>query len=310
MNRLAILSPVLLILFCLSPTMAGEPIPEIGPAGETVRLLTGFGFTEGPVDDGEGHVYFTDIPNAKILRIDAQGELTVFTDDSHHANGLMLNAAGEMVACEMDGQVVAWNRTTKSRRTLASGYQGKRFNAPNDLVIDRSGGIYFTDPHYRAPEPLPQGTMGVYYIRPDGTVSRVIESLPAPNGIILSVDEKTLYVFPSGAPVMRAYPVLEPGQLGEGRDFCQLQQPEEGGLRGADGVTIDTRGNLYITSQLGIQVVSPEGNVLGILELPEPPANVTFGGPDRKTLYITARTSLYAIPMHATGHRFAQPARP
>lgn len=284
---------------------AAEPIPGIGPAGEIQRLHTGFGFTEGPADDGHGNLYFSDIPNATIRRVAADGQLTVFTDQSNRANGLMFSRTGELIACEMSGRLVAWDVEAKTRRVLAEEYGGKPFNAPNDLVLDSHGGVYFTDPAFGAPQPPPQGTMGVYYYDGKGNVTRVAEDLPAPNGILLSPDERTLYLLPSGEPTMWAYEVTEPGKLGRRTEFCRLAG--RGQFSGADGATLDTQGNLYITSQLGIQVFDSAGKALGVIELPEQPANVTFGGPDRKTLYVTARTSLYAAPMQVAGHRFGQP---
>jgi len=285
------------------PAQGAEPVPGIGPAGKVQRLHTGFGFTEGPADDGHGNLYFSDIPNARIHKLDAHGKLSVFTNQSRHANGLMFNQAGELVVCEMDGQLAVWNVETKTRRVLVDGYQGVRFNAPNDLVIDRTGGVYFTDPHFRAPQPLPQGKTCVYYVSPAGNVTRLVDDLPAPNGVILSPDEQTLYVFPSGQPVMRAYPVREPGKLGPGRDFCTLKLAGRAGLRGADGSTVDVDGNLYLATQLGVQVFNSQGEALGILEFPEQPANLTFGGPNRTTLFVTARTSLYAVSMFIRGPR-------
>lgn len=284
------------------------PIPDIGPAGKIVKLHTGFGFTEGPAVDREGNVFFSDIPNQRIHKIDTQGQLTVLRENSNKANGLMVNAKGEIIACEMNGRVVAISPDGKEVRVLASEYQGQRLNAPNDLVIDRQGGVYFTDPSFSAPQPLPQGKTSVYYIEPtNNTVVRVVENLPNPNGVILSPDEKMLYVIPTGQADMMVYPVISAGKLGEGRVFCTLQQPQGKQNTGGDGVTVDVKGNLYIASQLGLQVVNPEGKILGIIKLPEQPANVCFGGPDMKTLYVTARTSVYTIPMNVTGHRFAAP---
>jgi gluconolactonase len=286
-----------------------KAIPGIGPAGAIVKLHTGFKFTEGPAADHYGNVYFSDIPNERIHKVDADGKLSVFREKSKHANGLMLNAKGEIVACEMDGQVVAYSADGKSRRVVADKHDGKRFNAPNDLVIDKQGGVYFTDPAFGAPMPLPQGKTAVYYVSADGKVTRLLDDLPNPNGVILSPDEKTLYVIPSGQARMMAYPVEGPGKLGAGRVFCTLKQRREGGNAGGDGLTVDTKGNLYITSELGLQVFNPDGKLLGIIALPEQPANVTFGGKDLKTLYVTARTSLYTVPMEATGHLFAQPRK-
>ncbi|HEV7226316.1 MAG TPA: SMP-30/gluconolactonase/LRE family protein [Pirellulales bacterium] len=304
-------------MFCLSITMAlgclaavgaaadDAPIPGIGPKGEIVKLHTGFAFTEGPAADADGNVFFSDIPNSRIHKVDAAGKLSIFREPSNHTNGTMFNAEGELVCAEMDGRISAVARDGKTARPLAETYQGKRFNAPNDLVIDRAGGVYFTDPHFRAPEPLPQGVTAVYYIAADGKVSRLIDDLKAPNGVILSPDEKTLYVVPSMQEEMMAYPVEGPGKLGKGRVFCRTKQAEGKQGTGGDGLTIDTKGNLYITTGLGLQVFSAEGKLLGIIAFPEVPANVTFGGKDRRTLYVTARTSLYTAPMEAEGHVFA-----
>lgn len=281
-------------------------IPGIGPVGKPVKLFTDFKFTEGPAFDLKGNLYFTDIPDNKIYKVNSKGKLSVFLEPSNFCNGLMLDGANNLLACEMDGRLVSINLKNKKVTPLATEYQGKRFNAPNDLVIDRTGGVYFTDPHYRAPEPLPQGKTAVYYRSADGKVTRLVDNLKAPNGVILSPDEKTLYVIPSMQKEMWAYPVTSPGKIGKGRVFCTLQQQEgykEPG-RGGDGLTIDTKGNLYITSGLGLQVFSPEGKLLGIIPVPEKPANVTFGGKDNASLFITARNSLYRIDTKAKGHRF------
>jgi gluconolactonase len=283
---------------------AQDGIEGIGPRGEIQKVQGDFQFTEGPAWDGNENLYFTDIPANRIYRLGEDGKIAVFLEPSHHANGLMVGGDGTLFACQMDGQVVSIDPETKESHVVAGEYMGERFNAPNDLVIDRAGGIYFTDPAFRAPQPLPQGVTAVYYVDADGNVTRLIADLPNPNGVILSPDEKTLYVIPSGQKEMMAYPVEGPGQLGQGRVFCTLQQRDADGNSGGDGLTIDTEGNLYITSGLGLQVFDPEGKPLGIIKIPEQPANVTFGGPDRRTLYVTARTSLYAAEMQAQGHAF------
>jgi gluconolactonase len=290
------------------PVLAADekprPIPHIGPAGPVKKLHTGFKFTEGPAADQNGNVYFSDIPNERIHKVDPDGKLSVFREKSNRANGLMVNGKGEIVACEMAGRVVAISRSGKGLRVLADRYDGKRFNAPNDLVIDRQGGVYFTDPTFGAPRPLPQGKPAVYYIARRGKVTRLIDDLTQPNGVILSPDEKTLYVIPTGPAEMMAYPVQSPGKLGKGRVFCTLRGKDGGKGTGGDGCTIDTRGNLYVTSQIGVQVFDPKGKFQGYIPFPEQPANVTFGGKDMKTLFVTARTSLYTVRMEATGHSF------
>ena len=287
-----------------------DGLDEIGPAGEIVRVATAFGFTEGPAADGRGNVYFTDIPNKRIHVLDPAGKLSLFTDESRSANGLMFTRGGKLVACEADdGAVAEWDVATKTRRVLAAVHDGKRLNAPNDLTLDAHGGLYFTDPHYNAPRPLPQETRGVYYLAADGAVTRVVENLPAPNGIMLSIDGRTLYVAPTESDSIRAYPVESPGRIGVERVHAKLRTKTGEAIAGCDGCTLDERGNLYVTTSLGVQVVSPAGEWLGLIEFPEQPANCTFGGERGDVLYATARTSVYAVPMRVRGSRHADAAK-
>jgi gluconolactonase len=295
---------VALLVLSTSSLMAADPIPGIGPTGEVRKVHGDFQFTEGPAADGQGNLYLSDVAGNKLYQVDAKGALSVLLDPSNHTNGLMLNAAGKIVGCEMDGRLIEIDPATKKVTSLADGYEGKRFNAPNDLVIDKSGGVYFTDPHFRAPMPLPQGVKAFYYRDAAGKVTRLGDIENAPNGVILSPDEKTLYIIPSLQAEMLAYAVEAPGKLGPQKVFCTLKQAEGQTGGGGDGLTVDTKGNLYITSKLGVQVFDPAGKHLGVIEFPEQPANCTFAGPGNKTLYVTARTSLYAVPMEAVGHVF------
>jgi gluconolactonase len=281
-----------------------EPIPHVGPTGDVVELHKDLQFTEGPADDGRGNIYFTDIPADRIYKHTSNGKLEVFLEGVGHCNGLMFGASGKLYACAMDGRVISIDTKTKKITPLVEQFESQRFNAPNDLVLDKHGGIYFTDPRFRAPTPLPQKVEGVYYCSADGEVTRVAVVTKACNGVILSPDEKTLYVIPSMQSEMLAYPVLGPGKLGEEKIFCTLKQPEGKENTGGDGLTIDTSGNLYITSAIGVQVWSPAGKYLGNIEFPQQPANCTFGGKDRKTLFATCRTAVYSVPMEAQGHVF------
>ncbi len=292
------------LLLSTSSLMAADPIPGIGPTGQVRKVHGDFQFTEGPAADGQGNLFLSDVAGNKLYQVDVKGALSVLLDPSNHTNGLMLNAAGKIVGCEMDGRLIEVDPATKKVTSLADGYEGKRFNAPNDLVIDKTGGVYFTDPHFRAPMPLPQGVKAFYYRDAAGKVTRLGEIENAPNGVILSPDEKTLYIIPSLQAEMLSYAVEAPGKLGPQKVFCTLKQAEGQTGGGGDGLTIDTKGNLYITSKLGVQVFNPAGKYLGVIEFPEQPANCTFAGPDNKTLYVTARTSLYAVPMEAVGHVF------
>jgi gluconolactonase len=282
---------------------AADPIPGIGPRGPIRKVASGLSFTEGPAWDGVGKLYFTDIPNNRILRVNESGEVQVFLEPSGHCNGLMFDGAGNLLACEMDGRLLKIDLATKQIRVLADRHAGARFNAPNDLVIDSLGGIYFTDPRYRAPDPWPQGLEAVYYRDINGRVTRIIEGIQAPNGVILSPDERTLYVVPSMEENIYAYDVVGPGRVQGQRVLATMRQPAGKKGSGGDGLTVDTQGRLYVTTELGLQVFDPLGAYLGVIELPEQPANVTFGG-NGQTLFVTARTGVYAVETLATGHVF------
>jgi gluconolactonase len=278
------------------------PIPGIGPVGDVVRAHTGFQFTEGPAADAEGNVYFTDVQRNRIHKVDAQGQLSTFLENSQGCNGLMFDGRGRLIACQGGaGRIIAIDIATRAIEVIADQFQGRRFDRPNDLVLDRAGGVYFTDPLFGG-QPI-QDRQSVYYVNANGQVTRVIDNLIRPNGVILSPDEQTLYLLHSQPNVM-AYPVEGPGRLGPGRVLATLQ-----GNGGGDGLTIDTRGNLYLTrpNSNAVQVITPDGTSLGLIQFPEAPSNCTFGGPDLKTLYVTARTSLYTARMEATGHRFGTP---
>ena len=281
-------------------------IPNIWAGGEIKKLRGDFQFTEGPAGDAAGNLYFTDIPANRIYLLNAAGEFSVFVEPSGHCNGLMLQG-NRMLACQMDGQLLSIDLKTRQQTSLASKFNEKRFNAPNDVVIDQSGGIYFTDPRFRAPNPWPQGVEAVYYRQPDGKVIRLDADLKAPNGVILSPDEKTLYVVPSLQKEVHAWQVDSPGKLSNKRVLCSLKQPDGESNSGGDGLTVDQSGNLYITARLGVQVISPAGKLLGIIEFPEQPANVTFGGKGFQTLFVTARKGLYSTHMLSTGHVFPGP---
>ncbi len=288
-----------------------QPIAGIGPTGPLVEIQGEFKFTEGPAADRQGIVYFTDVPNAKVYKIEPGNKASVFRAESNHTNGQMFNAASELLGCESKtGRIVAVARDGKTVRVLADGYKGRRFDRPNDLCVDRTGGVYFTDPHFGVP--LSADEFQVYYIAPDGRVTGLLRDMKYPNGVILSPDETTLYVVCTGQADVMAYPVESPGKLGPGRVFCRLEQTPTQKNGGGDGLTVDTKGNLYITSVAGVQVFDPKGKLLGVLKMPVNPAdskpmnpsNCTFGGPDFKTLYITSRTKVFALPMEAEGHRF------
>lgn len=277
-----------------------KPIPGIGPVGEIIKLHTGFTFTEGPAADKDGNLFFTDVRSNRIHKIDTKGRLSTFMENTRGANGLMFDAKGRLIVCQgLKGRIVAIDILTKDIQVVADRYDGNPFIMHNDLVVDRQRGIYFTDPAFR-PGPKPQDKEGVYYVSSEGKVTRIIDDLTKPNGIILSPDEKMLYLLPSSFQGLMAYPIEKPGKIGEGKRIGNIEHP-------GDGMTVDIRGNLYVTQPRisAVQVVSPEGKTLGFINFPEVPFNCKFGGQDMKTLFVTARTSLYALAMQQTGYRFA-----
>ncbi|MCA9137701.1 MAG: SMP-30/gluconolactonase/LRE family protein [Planctomycetales bacterium] len=275
---------------------------SIVPTGEIQLVQDGFAFTEGPAWEPKSKsLFFTDIPNTTIHQLHPDGTITAFTVESKHTNGLLIPADGRMLGCQMDGQVVEYDPRTADATVLASTYEGKRFNAPNDLTIDNEGGIYFTDPLFSAPTPLPQTVQAVYYIAPNGDVTRVTEGIAAPNGIGLSPDRKRLYVCPSRQSAMLVYDVTAPGKLSPAKTFCTVQQPDGKTDTGADGIALDIKGNVYITTHIGVQIFSPEGNQIGVVTFPQQPANVCFGGEEWKTMFVTARTGLYRVEMPIPG---------
>ncbi len=298
-----ILAPFVFAVFFATPVIALESLTDLMGSANVTLVRDGFGFTEGPAWDGKETLYFTDINNETIHALTGK-ELREFVKGSKHANGLMVDGEGKVIACQMDGALVAYRADNAELTVLADKFEDKRFNAPNDLAIDDAGGVYFTDPHYRAPDPLPQGTRNVYYRGADGTVVQVAKDLEAPNGIGLSLDQKTLYVVPSLSAKIYAYSIDSAGKTSGQKVFCTLKQPEnqpESRPSGGDGMTIDEKGNLYITSALGVQVFSPAGEFIGTIKIPQQPANVAFGGTEGKTLFVTARTGLYQVEMQVRG---------
>lgn len=287
-----LLSPVLCTVFVTLHAAA-----QSAPDGLVVeRVASGYRFTEGPAEGPDGAIYFTDTPNNRVLRFDpATGASAVFREDAGRANGLMFDAEGRLIACEgaAGGGRRRLSRTEADATvtTLADAWEGKPLNSPNDLDIDATGGIYFTDPRYGNRDDVELDAEAVYYLAADGTLSRVIDDLVRPNGLILSPDEKTLYVADNAARKLIAYDIAEPGRLENPRPFSPMG-PGHGG--GCDGMSIDALGRVYATGDEGVYLFNPDGTQAALIATPERPANCTLAR-DGKTLYITARTSLYRV---------------
>lgn len=271
---------------------AGELGELVAPGAKVEKLAGGFIFTEGPAVDRQGNVFFTDIRNNRIHTWSVEGKLSTFRENSGAANGLFFDKKGNLLVCEGGNRRVS-SITMKGKVTVLAGSFGdKKLNSPNDLWIDPKGGIYFTDPRYGSQEGLEQGGFHVYYILPNRkSTGRVIDDLVKPNGVVGTADGKRLYVADPGAGKSYVYQIQADGSL-TGR---KLAAPE-----GSDGMTLDEKGNLYLTRG-GVRIYSPEGKLIATIETPERPANVCFGGKDRKTLFITARTGLYSLKMSVRG---------
>lgn len=290
-----VLLPLLLLLASTS-----HAAPGIFPTEKVVfeKVATGFRFTEGPAADAKGDVYFTDIPNERIHKLDAaSGKVSVFREKSGRANGLMFDAHGRLVACEGGGRRLV-RIEGKSVTVLASHWKKKRLNSPNDLSIDAAGGIWFTDPRYGKKDDRELDVMAVYYVTAEGKLSRPIADLERPNGILLAADGMTLYVAANQRQLIMAYDVMRPGVVKDGRVFAHLDHKARGG---PDGMTLDDRGNVYCAGQGHIWIWDAKGKLRHKLAVPEGPANCVFGGPQGDTLYVTARTSLYRVKTNVRG---------
>lgn len=287
--------------------MATEPATErtleaiLGGAA-VEKVTAGFQFTEGPVWVPEGFLLFSDIPANTIYRwAPGSGSAEVWREPSGHSNGLTLDRQGRLVACEHDRRV---SRTEADGAVvpIAERYQGKRLSSPNDIVVRSDGSIYFTDPPYGLPgktEGKELDFSGVFRLSPDGTLTLLDESFELPNGLAFSPDESVLYVDDSHRAHIRAFDVQTDGTLANGRVFADLTNPEAQGV--PDGMKVDVHGNVFCTGAGGIWVIAPSGDVLGVIAVPEVPANLAWGDDDLKTLYITARTGLYRVRTRTGG---------
>lgn len=270
---------------------------------EADRLATGFVFTEGPLWHPEGFWLFVDVrrePGA-IFKLTPGGEPEIFREPSNGSNGLTFDLEGRLVMCEGDGRRMTRLEHDSSIVALAESWEGKRLNRPNDVVCRSDGSIYFTNPGGRVPpEEREIDFSGVHRIAPDGTVTAVVTDMEYPNGLAFSPDESILYVTNTREHMyIAAYDVLPDGATGSRRLFADMTSDETDGV--PDGMKIDSEGRVYSTGPGGCWVFEPDGTPVGIIRLPEIPANCAWGGEDNRTMFFTARTSVYAMRMRTTG---------
>jgi sugar lactone lactonase YvrE len=264
------------------------------------KILSDYQFTEGPIWIPEGFLLFSDIPANTIYKYEPGLTTEIFLKPSGHSNGLTLDQQGRLLICEHERRVIRLEKDgTKS--ILAEHYDGKHLNSPNDIVIKTDGSIYFTDPPFGLPnrtEGKELDFSGVYRIETDGTITLLDDSIELPNGLAFSPDEKTLYVDDSSSGNVYVFDVTSSGILENKRLFARLAGLDG---KGGDGIKVDVDGNLFVTGPEGISVFSPKGVRYGVIVCPEKPSNLTWGGNDYKTMYITARTSVYRLRVKTGG---------
>jgi len=286
------LALLLISLFLLSSTVLGQHEGPIAPGATVERLATGYTFLEGPTADTYGNVYFTDIPTERIFRWTPADGIALYRENTNQANGLSFDLDGRLIICEMKTRRIAVIGLDGNEASIADRYGERRFNSPNDLWVDQSGGVYFTDPRYGATDDIELDGNHVYYITPvTNNIVQVTTNLVRPNGLVGTTDGRRLYVADHGGGQTFVYDVQSDGRLDNQRVFVQ---------QGADGITLDSKGNLYLTGD-DVTIYNPSGIPIGSIAIPEPPANLAFGGIEGTTLFITARTSLYAIKMMVKG---------
>jgi gluconolactonase len=332
MNRIAVAVLCTLVASCLlaaePPDLKNVPFPTtlLEPEGR-LQVASGVCFLEGPAVDAEQHVFFSDIAGNRILKLDAKGAITTFRADSGRTNGNTFDAQGRLISCEGTEQgpgrrrIVRTDMKTGKLEVLTDKYEGKRYNSPNDVVVDPKGHIWFSDPLY-APDRsiMEQDNESVYCIDTDGKVKRMITqpAIGRPNGLAVTPDGKTLYVVdsdyirPDANRKIWAFDVAEDGAIGK-----QRQVYDFGRGRGGDGMRLDVKGNLWVAAGInsprtpnesgdvpsGIYVISPSGELLGRIPIAEDViTNLAFGGEDKRTLYITAGKTLFKIRTAVSGY--------
>jgi gluconolactonase len=306
---------------------ADVPLPQGLVAADTVPAAGAtVCFLEGPAVDAKDNVFFSDIAGNRILKLDPKGKVSVFRADSGQTNGNVFDAEGRLVSCEGAEQgpgrrrIVRTDMNTGEVTVLTDKYQGKRYNSPNDACVDRLGRIWFTDPRYSPDRSdLEMDVEGVYRIDPDGSVTRVLtqKEIQRPNGIAITPDAKTLYVVdshpkPGGNRKIWAFDAHKDGSLAKQRLIFDF-----GKGRGGDGMKLDMSGNLWVAAGIsvrrgpgetldvppGVYVIAPQGKLLGRIPIAENLiTNVAFGGPELKTLYVTAGKTVYRFAVKVPGY--------
>lgn len=283
----------------------------IVPSAALEELYSGCRWAEGPVWFADHNLLiFSDIPNQRLLRyVPGQG-ISVFREPSNFANGNTRDREGRLISCEHGGRRVTRTEYDGSITVLAESYQGKKLNSPNDVVVKSDGSIWFTDPTYGIRSDyegykakVEQPSRNVFRLDPaTGELAVVVDDFGQPNGLAFSPDETKLYVAdsavshdPAAEPIIRVFDVVDGKRLTNGRVFCRL----DAGL--PDGFRLDSEGNLWTSAGDGVHCFAPDGTLLGKILVPQTVANLTFAGPRKNRLFITATQSLYAVYVDVSG---------
>ena len=296
MKKIVLIAVTGLIPFCGNAQDTKAVTSMVLPGVQPQKAGTGYGFTEGCSVSADGRVFFTDQPNDKIYVWDEKTGISLFKSGCERSNGTYFDGEGNLLTCaDLFNKLVKFTPSGEMITVHAAGFDGRHFNGPNDLWPDKKGGIYFTDPYYHRDywedgHTKQLDVQGVYYRKPSGEIVQVINDFVQPNGIVGTPDG-ILYVADIGARIIWRYTINRDGTLSQKTNFAPA---------GSDGMTIDSKGNVYLTFGK-VLIYNKKGQKTGEIELPESPSNICFGGKDRKTLFITARTSVYTVQMRVSG---------
>lgn len=294
-------STSLLLVLSIALFSCTEENTSIIAKDATLTLVAdGYSFTEGPAVDADGNIFFTDQPNDRIVKWDATtNTVTDWMHPSGRSNGLYFDHDGNLISCADDKNELWKIDMQKNATVLLDNFEGKLLGGPNDLWIDKKGGIYFTDPLYNRPWWIPTDNRltarRVYYFKPkSGALKIVAEGFEMPNGIIGTADGTILYIADIDANKTYSYTINADGSLSDKKLFCEL---------GSDGMTIDHKGNVYLTGN-GVTVFDPSGKQIEQIDTTKDwTANVTFGGKNRDILFVTAKDAVFTLKMNVHGVR-------
>lgn len=283
-------------------------IPGVVKGGTKVQAIKdGFEDTEGPIALPDGSLIFTETRASRITKIDKDGNTSTFLENTNSSNGLAFDSKGRLISVQTrpGSTKVSVIYPKGSETILTDNVEGKPYSRPNDLVVDKKGGVYFTEYWNALGAPPPENAAaGVYYIPPGGKAVLIADGIDKPNGIQLSPDEKTLYINPFGiSEYLLAFDVQKDGTVTNRANFAKYAGIPQGEGTMGDGLAVDSQGRIYATTKVGVQVFSSKGQYLGTIPVSRIPQNVAFAGPDKKTLYIVGRGAAFKVQMLAQGYK-------